>query len=96
MEPITATEHETLVENFRDGMNALMDKFVEDTVAPLRGRTLRAIRKFKEPVTGEFKEHEITVTVTDAHLGYDWELVLVGTNPHPHSGHLVETGVSGF
>lgn len=96
MNPITADEHEILVENFREGMNTMMDKFVEDYVAPLRGRTVRAVRKFKEPATGEFRQHEITVTVTGAHLGHDWELVLVGTYPHPFTGQLVETGVSGW
>lgn len=96
MKPITAAEHGILVERFRDGMNDLMDRFIEETVAPLRGRTLTAVRKFKDPDTGEASEREIKVTVIGGELGHDWELVLIGTYVHPFTGHLVETGVSGW
>ena len=96
METITATEHETILESFNELVNSTMDRLIEETVAPLRGRTVTTIRKFKEPVTGEFKEHTVTVTIEGGHLDYDGELVLVGTYLHPFSGKPVITDVNPF
>ena len=94
MEAITAAEHEILVEGFRLGMHDLMERLVEDTLSTVRGRTLNVIRKFKDPVTGEFKSQGVIVTVTHGHIGYDGDLVLVGTYPHPFSGTPVETAMN--
>jgi hypothetical protein len=96
METITATEHETILESFRELANTTMDRLIEETVAPLRGRTVTTIRKFKEPVTGEFKEHTVTVVIEGGHLDHDGDLVLIGTYPHPFSGKPVITDVNPF
>jgi hypothetical protein len=92
MEAISTTEHEAVLESFNELINTVMDDLIEATVAPLRGRTVRTIRKFKDS-TGEYKEHTVTVTVTGGRLDYDGGLVLIGTYPHPHSGKLVPTDV---
>lgn len=94
MKPIDTTEHETLVENFRELASSTMERIIEETVAPLRGRTVTAIRKFKEPRTGEFMDHTVTVVIDGGHLDYDGDLVLVGTYPHPFSGKPVITDVN--
>ena len=96
MKPIDATEHETILESFNELANTTMDRIIEETVAPLRGRTVTTIRKFKEPTTGEFKEHTVTVTIEGGHLDYNGDLVLVGTYPHPFSGKPVITDVNPF
>ena len=96
MKPIDPTEHETIIESFNDRANSMMDQLIEETIAPLRGRTVTTIRKLKEPVTGEFKEHTVTVTIEGGHLDYDGGLVLVGTYPHPFSGKPVGTDVNPF
>lgn len=96
MKPIDATEHETILESFNELANTTMERIIEETVAPLRGRTVTTIRKFKEPVTGEFKEHTVTVTIEGGRLDYDGGLVLVGTYIHPFSGKPVITDVNPF
>ena len=96
MKPIDATEHETILESFNELANTTMDRIIEETVAPLRGRTVTTIRKFKEPLTGEFKEHTVTVVIEGGHLDYDGGLVLAGTYPHPFSGKPVITDVNPF
>ena len=96
MKPIDATEHETILESFNELANTTMDRIIEETVAPLRGRTVTTVRKFKEPLTGEFKEHTVTVVIEGGHLDYDGGLVLVGTYPHPFSGKPVTTDVNPF
>ena len=96
MEAITPTEHEAILEDFNDRANSMMEQLIEETLVPLRGRTITTIRKFKEPVTGEFKEHTVTVTIEGGHLDYDGGLVLVGTYPHPFSGKPVGTDVNPF
>ena len=96
METITPAEHETILESFNELANTTMDRIIEETVAPLRGRTVTTIRKFKEPVTGEFKEHIVTVTIDGGRLDYDGGLILVGTYPHPFSGKPVITDVNPF
>lgn len=96
MKPIDATEHETILESFNELANTTMDRIIEETVAPLRGRTVTTVRKFKEPLTGEFKEHTVTVVIEGGHLDYDGGLVLVGTYPHPFSGKPVITDVNPF
>jgi hypothetical protein len=96
MKPIDPTEHETILEGFNELVNSTMDRLIEETIAPLRGRTVTTIRKVTVPVTGEFKEHTVTVTIEGGHLDYDGGLVLVGTYPHPFSGKPVGTDVNPF
>lgn len=96
MKPIDATEHETILESFNELANTTMDRIIEETVAPLRGRTVQTIRKFKETLTGEFKEHTVTVVIEGGHLDYDGGLVLFGTYLHPFSGKPVITDVNPF
>ena len=92
MKPISTTEHETILEGFNELVNTAMDRLIDETVAPLRGRTVTTIRKFKDP-TGEFKEHTVTVVIEGGRLDYDGGLVLIGTYPHPHSGKPVGTDI---
>jgi hypothetical protein len=47
-------------------------------------------RKFKG-TDGEFGLHEVSMAVTGARIGYDDELVLIGTYAHPVNGRLQET-----
>ena len=96
MKPIDTTEHETILESFNELANTTMDRIIEETVAPLRGRTVTTVQKFKEPLTGEFKEHTVTVVIEGGHLDYDGGLVLAGTYPHPFSGKPVITDVNPF
>ena len=96
MEAITPAEHETILEGFNELVNSTMDRLIEETIAPLRGRTVTTIRKFKEPVTGEFKEHTVTVTIEGGHLDYYGGLVLVGSYTHPISGKPAVTPVNPF
>ena len=96
MKPIDATEHETIIESFHELANATMERIIEETVAPLRGRTVQTIRKFKETLTGEFKEHTVTVVIDGARIDYDGGLVLTGTYLHPLSGKPVSTDVNPF
>ena len=96
MKPIDPTEHETIIESFNDRANSMMDQLIEETLVPLRGRTITTIRKFKEPVTGEFKEYTVTVAIVGGHLDYDGRLVLVGSYTHPISGKPTVTPVNPF
>lgn len=95
MKPIDTDEHETILEGWNELVNTTMDRLIEETVAPLRGRTVTTIRKFKDP-TGEFKEHTVTVVIEGGRLDYDGGLVLTGTYPHPYSGKPVITDVNPF
>ena len=96
MKPIDPTEHEAILEDFNDRANSMMDQLIEETLVPLRGRTITTIRKFKEPVTGEFKEYTVTVAIVGGHLDYDGRLVLVGSYTHPISGKPAVTPVNPF
>ena len=91
MKTITAAEVEGINERFYNDMNDLMDALVEKTVAPLRGRKLRGVRNFKDPVTGRRVEREFEVTITGGEIGPEWSLALKGTYVHPFSGLEVET-----
>jgi hypothetical protein len=47
-------------------------------------------RKFKG-TDGEFVLHEVAMAVTGARIGYDDELILIGTYAHPVNGRVQET-----
>lgn len=94
MEPIDTTEHDIIVGTFRERVHDVIDRLLDETVIPLRGRTATTIRKFKEPTTGEFKEHTVIVTIEGGHLDYNGDLVLVGTYIHPFSGKPVITDIN--
>lgn len=96
MKPIDTTEHETILESFHELATTTMDRIIEETVAPLRGRMVTTVRKFKEPLSGEFKEHTVTVVIEGGHLDPAGGLVLVGTYLHPFSGKHVTTDVKPF
>ena len=93
METITKSELETVGEQWYDRLFAAQDRAVEETVAPLRGRTRKIVRPFKERETAGVVDFEVEVTITGGRIGYDDELILVGTFVHPVSGKLVETFV---
>jgi hypothetical protein len=93
MSKIEAADLVTLRENFQERLFALQESLCKEIVAGLEGRQIRVSRKFKGP--GElWTLHEIDVTVDSARIGYDDELVLVGTYAHPHNGKLQSTEVT--
>lgn len=93
MKAITKGELETVGEQWYDRLLAAQERVVEETVAPLRGRTRKIVRSFKEREGMGVVDIEVEVTITGGRIGYDDELLLVGTYVHPVSGKLVETVV---
>jgi hypothetical protein len=82
-----------LQENFQERLYAFQETLCKEIVAGLEGRQIRVSRKFKGP--GElWTLHEIDVTVEDARIGYDDQLVLIGSYAHPHNGKLQHTEVT--
>lgn len=90
MSKLTIADLEAVNSKFMDRLDAL----VEEMVAPLVGRQLKAIRAFKEHSDGRYIEHEITVTVADGFMNHDGVITLRGTYSHPHSGKPMETEIS--
>jgi hypothetical protein len=91
VETITKGELETVGQQWYDRLLAAQERVVEETVAPLRGRTRKIVRSFKEREAAGVVDFEVEVTITGGRIGYDDEFLLVGTLVHPVSGKLVET-----
>ena len=88
---ITAEELDTANDGFYKRLHEMRARLVQESIAPLLGRGCTTTRKLKDPVTHEFKDHQVVVTVTGGGVGYDDDLQLEGTYVHPHSGKIVET-----
>jgi len=93
MSKIEAADLAPLQENFQERLWAFQESLCKEIVAGLEGRQIRITRKFKGP--GElWTLHEVDVTVEDARIGYDDELVLIGTYAHPHNGKIQHAEVT--
>ena len=90
MDKLTIAEFEAVNQKFMERMEAL----VVETVAPLIGRQVKAVRAFKERSDGSYIDHEIVITVVDGFVNHDGDITLRGTYPHPHSGKPMETEIS--
>ncbi len=90
MSIINHADLEALQSNFRQRLWAAQDALCEEIVAGFEGRQVLIERKFKG-TDGEFGLHEVSMAVTGARIGYDDELVLIGTYAHPVNGRLQET-----
>ena len=90
MSIISHQDLEPLQESFRERLFALQETLCKEIVDGLEGRQIMIGRKFKG-TDGEFGLHEVAMSVTGARIGYDDELVLIGTYAHPVNGRLQET-----
>ena len=90
MSIISHQDLEPVQSDFRQRLWAAQDALCEEIVAGLEGRQVLIERKFKGP-DGEFGLHEVAMAVTGARIGYDDELILIGTYAHPVNGRLQET-----
>jgi hypothetical protein len=90
MQDITTEELGNINTEFYERLCQMRSALVEETIAPLRGRGHRTIRKLKDPATGEFREVQVLITVTGGGIGYDEDLQIEGTYVHPFTGKIVE------
>ena len=90
MSIISRQDLEPIQESFRERLWAAQDSICKEIVAGLEGRQIMIGRKFKG-TDEEFRLHEVAMSVTGARIGYDDELVLIGTYAHPVNGRLQET-----
>lgn len=91
MQDITTEELGNINTEFYDRLCQMRSALVEETIAPLRGRGHRTIRKLRDPATGEFREVQVLITVTGGGISYEDGLQLEGTYVHPFTGKLNET-----
>jgi len=90
MSIISRQDLEPIQESFRERLWAAQDSICKEIVAGFESRQVLIERKFKG-ADGEFVLHEVAVAVTGARIGYDGELILIGTYAHPVGGRLQET-----
>lgn len=93
MSIISRQDLEPLQESFRERLHAAQETLCKEVLAGFEGRQVEVERKFKGP-DGEFSLHTVHVAITDVRLGYDDDLVLIGTFAHPVNGRLVETEIA--
>lgn len=93
MSIISRQDLEPIQSGFRQRLWAVQEALCKEIVAGLEGRQVLIERKFKG-TDGEFALHEVAMAVTGARIGYDDELVLIGTYAHPVNGRLVETEIA--
>ncbi len=93
MSIISRQDLEPAQESFHRRLRAFEDALCKELVAGLEGRQITVERKFKGP--GEvWTLHEVSVTVEDARIGYDDEIILIGTYVHPYNGKVQNTEVA--
>lgn len=90
MSIISRRDLEPLVTSFRQRLWAAQESICNEIVAGLEGRQILIERKLKG-ADGEYRLHEVAVTITSAGIGHDDELVLIGTFINPVSGRIQET-----
>ncbi len=90
MSIISRKDLEPLQESFRERLFAAQEAICREIIAEMSGRQVMIERKFKG-TDGEFHLHEVAVSVTEARIGYDDELILFGTYAHPVNGRIQET-----
>jgi hypothetical protein len=82
-----------LREAFRRRLWAAQEALCEEVVRTLDGQLISVSRKFNSPQDG-WVLREVEVRVTDARLGWEDDLVLVGTFAHPFTGLPTETEIN--
>ena len=90
MSVISHQDLEPIQSSFRQRLWAAQEAICNEIVAGFEGRQVLIERKFKG-TDGEFHLHEVAMAVTGARIGYDDELVLIGTYAHPVNGRVQET-----
>jgi hypothetical protein len=81
-----------LQEDFQERLYAFQEGLCKEITASLEGRQVLVERNLKN-TEGGWEPFVVTVTVTDARIGYDDEIILVGTYTHPLTGRIIETEV---
>jgi hypothetical protein len=92
MSIINQQDLEPLQEDFHERLSALQETLCKEIVAGFEGRQIRVTRKIKGP-NETWTPHEVDVTVEDARIGYDDDLILVGTYVNPLNGRIQSTEV---
>jgi hypothetical protein len=81
-----------LQKDFQERLYAFQEGLCKEIIASLEGRQVIVERHLKSAVGG-FAWTLVTVTLTDARIGYDDEIILGGTYTHPLTGRIIETEV---
>jgi hypothetical protein len=81
-----------LQEDFQERLFAFQEGLCKEIVSRLEGRQVIVKRNLKN-AAGGWEPFEVTVTVTDARIGYDNGAILGGTYTHPLTGRIIETEV---
>ena len=81
-----------LQEDFQERLFAFQEGLCKEIVSRLEGRQVLVERRLRN-AEGEYVPFEVAVTVTDARIGYEDEIILGGTYTNPVSGKIIETEV---
>jgi len=81
-----------LQEDFQERLFAFQEGLCKEIVSRLEGRQVLVERRLKN-TEGGWEPFEVAVTVTDAHIGHEDEIILGGTYTHPLTGRIIETEV---
>jgi len=81
-----------LQKDFQERLFAFQEGLCKEITASLEGRQVLVERRLRN-TEGEYVPFEVAVTVTDARIGYDDEIILGGTYTHPLTGRIIETEV---
>jgi len=81
-----------LQEDFQERLYAFQEGLCKEIVSRLEGRQVLVERRLKN-TEGGWEPFEVAVTVTDARIGHEDEIILGGTYTHPLTGRIIETEV---
>jgi len=88
---ITDTEIDTFVSDTLNSLQAFRDSLLEDRARPYLGKTLKIMRRLKDPTSGEYHDVVLDAVISGARWGYEDGIDFKVIYTHPFTGKTVET-----
>jgi len=90
---ITQQEISDLADSWYEAQSTALQKALDAVSAPFIGRSIKQVLWFGSRKAGTLGEYTVDVTVTEAGLDWDGDMVLRGTYTDPITGKIAKTKI---